>query len=74
MKIAKIEAGEEPVPPKRIYRDYEFRLKKLTEGYQTDFDADQLVRYVRSIASVLKFDITTRKKVMQNQKEDDNME
>ena len=71
-KIAKIESGEEPDKPKRKYRDYEARLKRLTEGYKPNFNNDELVRYVRSISSVLNFDITIRKKITQeHEKEED---
>lgn len=73
-KIAKIEAGEKPDPPKRIYRDLEARLKRLVDGYQTNFEDNELMRYVRSIASVLKFDITIRKKLGQNQEQVDDMQ
>lgn len=69
LKIAKIEAGEEPDPPKRKYRDYEARLKRLVEGYLDNFSDDELIRYIRSIASVLKFDITVKKTDNQNQDE-----
>jgi hypothetical protein len=73
MRIAKIESGEEPEKKIRIiYRDYESRLKTLVQGYRTDFSKDDLVRYIRSIATVLNFDITSRKKVEED--EDEEME
>lgn len=58
LRIAKIDAGEDPEPRKRKYRDYESRLKKIVERYTDDLTGDGLVRYIRSVATVLKFDIT----------------
>lgn len=58
-RIAKIDAGEEPEKPKRKYRDYESRLRKIVNNYTDDLAGDGLVRYIRSVATVLKFDITT---------------
>lgn len=65
--IAKIEAGEEPERQRKIYRDYEVRLKELVDRYKNDFKDDELVLYVRSIASVLSFAVTVRKKHTQDQ-------
>lgn len=65
--IAKIEAGEEPERQRKIYRDYEDRLKQLVDRYKSDLKDDELALYVRSIASVLSFDVTVRKKHTQDQ-------
>lgn len=73
-KIAKIEAGEEPEQPKRRYRDFESRLKKMVDGYKSELDDEELTRYVRSIATVLKFDFTVRKSIEKSQELDEKME
>lgn len=73
LKIAKIEGGEEPNRSRRNYRDYEARLKKMIEQYNKDFEDDELVRYVRSIATVLKFDLTVKKnKSVEKEEEEEN--
>lgn len=59
LRIAQIEAGEQPEPPKRKYRDYEKRLKTIVGEYTDELTGDDLKRYIRSVATVLNFDITT---------------
>lgn len=60
LRIAKIDAGEDPEPSRRKYRDYESRLRKLVDDFSNDLEGDAFIRYIRSIASVLKFDITSK--------------
>lgn len=74
LRVAKIEGGEEP-ERKRTYRDYEARLKNMVDNYNKEFEDDELIRYVRSIASVLKFDLTIKKKNRQcEEKENEDEE
>lgn len=55
--IARIDAGEPPEPGKKIYRDYEARLQRLVGYYIEPMYQEELIRYIRSIASVLSFDV-----------------